>query len=625
MPPKSEFPRRSPEDLNPQGVSFIPNPTFKSLTPEQQARVRQGEDIGEVVGKDSVTPGAVTWLTNQERLNQLYDTIRTQNETAKVIFEKLSLEGKKNFRDALAHFLADERRDLSPRKNQDGKWVEGPNTSNLYTALDTVMRKDRAFLESTYTLNNLWKEAKRLEVEEKREKLSRKYAKDLLSLIPDGSVTDEQLFLILNNQSAKEWHEAIAALLKLGLLDRVVADFEATAYAKDPKNPHRTGRVTEGFLSLINPEKEKELVGSFSLENGENYDLFRLFTKADLETESKILGHCVGDGNTYYFKIRGDNPSHAIISLRQRGTPKYTIELDLTKHKLLQFRGGGNTPVNSLPEDSELPLKTFQVLSEAGLRVDSVAENFSYSILRHNNQYEAMSDLTKDYILGNLDKEVVKGELSLDETTTEEEFAILASIPGLSIDTTRLTQEVKDSVHEVKGSIVDYSTDTSYKNLTYIGGGADLPNLSSAQGLENLTYIGGDAEFLNLTSAEGLQSLTSIGNDADFGSLTSAEGLQSLTSIGNDAGFVSLISAEGLQSLTSIGNDAYFGSLTSAEGLQSLSSIGDIAVFHNLTSAQGLENLASIGGIADFNLSRKELEKIPALIKKFEEGKITSK
>ncbi len=412
--------------------------------------------------------------------------------------------------------------------------------------------------------------------------------------------------------------------------------FEAEAYATDPNDPRKQGRLTESLLSLINPEKEKEDIGSFTLSDGTTYNLWRLYTKTDLEEESETLGHCVGDGNTYYFKIHGDNPDYAIISLRTGDTARYTLEIDLKRHTLLQFKGGGDKPVNSLPEDSELPLKTLSALEQAGITIQGVAEEFEYTIYKEKENFRSETEpLTVAYIRNHSQREIIKGEITLPEHTTAEDFQMVSAIPNLTIDATAVPDTIKDSVTEISGSLVDGSPEVSYHNLATIGGDADFRTLVSAKGLENLTTIGGDAGFQtlisakglhnlttivdgayfhNLISAEGLHNLTTIGGNAYFETLPSAKDLHNLTTIGGDAYFETLHSAKGLNGLTTIGGTAYFQALISAEGLHNLTTIGGDAYFETLPSAEGLHNLASIGGDAYFDkLPEEELAKIPAL------------
>jgi hypothetical protein len=557
--PTFEFPQKETKDDVPAGVTIYPDRRFTDLPPHLQERVKRGdiplkqaweEQHGDIhdgaysirsvakqetkkhmsfpVVKNSplgVTTQAMPKESVHDTVHTLYKNINEQNENAKQTLSSLTPEETKHFYNALTLLATNTNAINTFRSGGAGS----PNTHNIYTTLDTVLRHDRNFLNTSYTISALWKRAKELEGKEKKETLAKKYAEDLGTILPkDFDYTNEmqkQVQNVFTTKTPKQWHDAVAHSIGADVLNSAVTTFCTQAFAKDPHDPRNTNILTESILALINPEQQKEIIGTVALEDGTSFDLWRLYTKKDLEEESAKLKHCVSDGNTYFYKIRGENPSHAIISLRQDGVPKWTLEIDLKTHTLLQFKGGGDVAVNSLPERNELPLRTFSALMKAGILIEQVKENFTYNIVKSDDAFKKVESkaFTPEYIMTHQEEQIVKGEIALESKTTLETFTHLATIPNLTIDATKVPKEVKKKIETIKGTLIDTSERVEYENLTHIGGSVGFNNLTSAEGLSSLVHIDGDALFDKLTSAEGLSSLVHIGGDAWFSNLTFAE------------------------------------------------------------------------------------------------------
>ena len=241
-----------------------------------------------------------------------------------------------------------------------------------------------------------------------------------------------------------------------------------------------------------------------------------------------------------------------MISLRDKDVPKWTIEYNLATKKIEQFKGGGDEPVNSLPESRELVLQTLHTLKEAGYETLGINEAFDYDIYldRKIGGYQSIerkdkgSKTLRELILHNKDVQIIRGSIELDESFSPEEVNIISATEGVDINFTQATKEAKNSVLEIKGNMQDGSSSASYGKLKHIGGDAYFYNMESAQGLETLSTIGGYADFYSLTSAQGLETLSTIGGDAYFPSLISAQGLKTLSTIGGYADFYSLTSEE---------------------------------------------------------------------------------
>ena len=151
--------------------------------------------------------------------------------------------------------------------------------------------------------------------------------------------------------------------------------------------------------------------------------------------------------------------------------------------------------------------------------------------------------------------EVQQSDFSIEDVKT------LCGIKGLTLNLTKLPDELKSKIEKVAGSLMDNSGNPSYRSLTTIGGNAQFRKLIDATGLTSLTTIGGDAYFRSLTDATSLSSLSIIGGNVDFLCLTNSRGLTSLATIGGNVDFLSLTDATSLSSLSTIGGDADFDGL----------------------------------------------------------------
>jgi len=521
MPPsRFEFPRKPNTDTpqNPDGITIIPQKGFSDLPLEMQRQVKQRQiTLADAIQAAGFTDydGAKTIMlspADKAHIDTIYAKIQAQNDTARQILASLTTEENTHFRNAIALHISDNRRTLDAEQNEQGEWVDKPTYNNLYTTIATVMSTQRQFLSGTYTLKKLFEEGKRLAELEKNQRRGAKYTDDikkyLLATHPLRPKEEAILLNILVQEPPARWHSCAKEQLTAETwqhLTTAITDFEQVSYAQTPNDPRRQGRLTESLLSLLNPERPKERLGEFSLSDGTTRTLWRLFTKRDLERESAVLGHCVGEGNTYYLKIKGDNPSHAIIGIHTADdTPEYTLEIDLKRQSILQFRGDGDRPVNSLPNNESYVLKTLTALAHSALPVTSIAEEFNYTIIKKDNAYQTISKVTAAEAIDTMQAEkatlVTKEKITLNRDITREKLNYLASLPNLTLDLTNVPATLKNQLQSCAGSIVDNSSTATYEQLVSIGGSAIFRNLTSAVGLGALASIGGSAYFWNLIS-----------------------------------------------------------------------------------------------------------------------------
>ena len=367
---------------------------------------------------------------------------------------------------------------------------------NFYGVLDTLMR-NRVDLSKFNSTTALIIEARVLEKEQEKRDKSVKFARDLLALIgnSDRSLQDEISKVIYDNNSSS-WDRAIK-----GILTR-----HSITCPKDESGTDVT--FTETFLFGLNRDEPVTFVANLESTTFP-YTLYTLNSKEEMKKESDVLKHCVGDNDFYIAKVKDGKIK--VISIRDKeGVPKWTIEYNIKNKRIDQFKGGGDVPVNSLPDNKELVMKTLDALTRNGYPVDVITESFPYSILRDNNTNTHKEEVNKDELLKvcldtNKSYKVLKGNLTLDNTLSKDQVLKLCSIQGLTLDLTKVSDEIKKEITEIKGNLIDSSVKANYTALSSVGGNAYFGSLTNAAGLEALSSVGGDANFSNLTNAEILK------------------------------------------------------------------------------------------------------------------------
>jgi hypothetical protein len=560
------------------------------MPPQNPENEPQNKQPSFVYGEDSEIPfmlniGGKSYRVTDSMREKIKEWLKYLDEdhNAKEVFRILNPKQRRHMIELLVKIVT---------KNGD------PKTHNLYGAIDTLLKAGTNLLQIP-SLKVLYEKANQIEKEKEKKRKALKYAKDFCSyLVEHNHVKDisEQLKTDIE----------LVLLKSFDNLNKRIREVLNGHNITLSENVH----INVTFLYGLAPEEPTTKIGEFIV-GSTTYTIMTLNNSEEMQKESATLKHCVGTTARDYYAEKVMKNKIKVISLRVNDVPKWTIEYNLKDKKIYQFKGGGDEPINSLPESRELLTSTLQSLYENGYEVDGITEEFEYAIWRDNKEKKYKTgensntrELCKD---GNI--KILKGKIEVDESFDEEEVLKLTQIEGLTLDLTNCPKEIKDSIVSVKGNLIDISTSVSYKSLTSIGGDAHFYNLTDSEGLNSLKSIGGNAGFDNLTNAEGLNALTSIGGYAYFDRLTNAKGLNSLNGIGGDANFGNLTDSEDLNSLTSIGGDAYFENLTNAADLNSLTSIGGDAYFYNLTNAEGLKVLIEKDLHISYKLDVNTLEK----------------
>ena len=631
-----DLPRKEVGDISPAGITYVREKSFAGLSPEAQTAVKRKEitlddawekEFGKFEGSYS-TPFS---STIKEKITEAISSIEEQNDLSKQIFSKLEVAELKNFRNAVSlHFSLGKNLDIE-KKNDS--FVDRPTISNIYGDVDTILRLNESFLSKIYNLEQLHQEARRLEQGEEKKNTANKYARDLavfagaqghdidtiefnVENVLSVELESELRDIFLKNNPAK-WHNVflsnknISDEIKLLILKKIQDYQQRDNEGKKKADPRHTGELTESFLSLLNPDKKPEQIGEEIYFKGHKFKIYEIFSKKDLKKESDVLGHCLGNSNTYFHAIR--NGDMKVLSIQdQNNNPIYTIAYNPRDNSISQFRSENNTPINPQLNSAEFPLLTLNILENNGLKISSIKESLDYNLAKVDGIIQSLDNLDISDVLNFIkvgqENRVIKSKtLKPGEHTSHEDLFFLTQAEGLSLDLTDISTEQKNRLSEIKGDIIDQSDSLEYKNLTSVGGNVSFPGLLNAGGLRQLTHVGGHALLPKLLSSKGLEKLAEVRGNALFIDLQEVENLTELRKIGGYAAFLNLKKSKGLRKLKEIGGNANFINLDDASDLIGLTEIGANANFLNLENSKGLSNLLEIGGVADFiNLKSAE-------------------
>ena len=244
----------------------------------------------------------------------------------------------------------------------------------------------------------------------------------------------------------------------------------------------------------------------------EGYTLLKLISENHLEKESTLSGHCVGTSDHYKNKIT--KGIGEIFSLRDsEGKFCCTIDYDVKNKSILQIRGNNNRKITR--QDSFYSMLITILIKLCSKEKDKLGTSREVNSLNdleelipkgsflHKNGVHEIKQLNEvspeDVLYGDFEELEINFKLHKDyiENSTGK------------FDLTHLTEDEKNSIKKVKGSILDKSSKIKYAKLQSVGG--DL-NAGSAQTL-TLNQLQSVGRYLYARSAQTLtlNQLQSVG------------------------------------------------------------------------------------------------------------------
>ncbi len=352
----------------------------------------------------------------------------------------------------------------------------------LYGAIQNL-KKQFVDLESISSLTSLLKRSYNINIQNDRDNTLQQYFEDFQSFL---HIHCNAKLQIQQKQELKDilrepWRWWLSNAIKQFLTKHQIplsVEYQNQEFGKT-------------FLSWLSTKEPTKLIASLDSKEFP-YDIVSLQNKAELKKESSVLWHCIGNSDYYMEKIR--HGEILALSLRDdTWKPYWTIEYNIQKKSIEQFKWWWDVSVNSLPENRELLFSTLKALDKNNYEVNSISENFDYSIIHTGKTYESTSEESKLREFSR-DKEstVLKWELTLDNTYSLQEIQELCKEPGLTLDMTDVSAEFKDKITTIAGNITDNSFgDISYSQLQSNGWGFYARNAASIH-LPQLQYNRGD-------------------------------------------------------------------------------------------------------------------------------------
>ncbi len=367
-----------------------------------------------------------------------------------------------------------------------------------------------------------------------------------------------------------------------------------------------------------NDDIEPELLVSTA-----THSLVRLTTKSHLLQESAVMINCVGNSDHYLKEIQKGESE--IWSLRDsQGDSLLTMEYRPKKKLVRQMKKFNDSLVTGeepwfpqiwelLTKLQKLPL-TIPIVGVSDLGKVAIP---SGQLLTLAGEFQSLDEIDQ-LIMDN--QTVVGGEIQLTNTMTDEDILQWCRIPGMTVDTTHLSDSKRGVIRTVKGNLKDGSTKfIRFDNLEAIEGNADFDK--SQVEMAALQTIGGDAKFIQ--SKAELPKLRKIEGDAEF-EKSQESNLSSLESIDGNAFFAESKITK-MRSLRLIRGWASFKESEITE-LPNLFTIGGSAEFGD-SRIMDLSSLSRIDGYANFGRTRiTDIPKLEIIGKEgyFVESKVTN-
>lgn len=266
------------------------------------------------------------------------------------------------------------------------------------------------------------------------------------------------------------------------------SELKTLLHKKKIKYPHDFSFTYTYLKSFSETKREVTSIGSFTLEDypTKSLQVVELTHMIHLKKETDALDHCVGKSSTYIDQIK--KGAIHVFSLRdENGNPKYTLEYDPHSSTIKQFAGKNN----ELPEDDEVVIGAFTTLEKAGFPILHCAEKFNFLIWKDVREDHVVFGVEEDLLTNPSSedysqREVIGGTIIVDPSISKEALQKICKTQGIIIDATELTNERREEIISVAGTLRDdgaeYDGSVLYENLEYIGESLDVTAVSGVFG-----------------------------------------------------------------------------------------------------------------------------------------------
>ena len=333
----------------------------------------------------------------------------------------------------------------------------------IYWAIQNIQNSDYTLWEIS-PLKSLYTISQDINTENNKKQTIEQYTKDFLIFLADENGIEysceqqDRYKQELESLIAENWTWGMAPAIKKWLSDNNIK-----LNSKFINIP-----INTTFLAWLNSLESTRHI--WVLDSTQfPYEIISLQNKAEMVRESSQLWHCVWDSDYYMEKVK--NKEILVLSLRDTSGKSYwTIEYNIKKKSIVQFKWWGDVSVNSLPENQELVFVTLDTLLHSGYPVESISEEFDYSIVfsEEGKRYTSCNDEDLRDTCKRKNMKVLKWGLILDGSYTEDEVLHLCTISGLKLDMTHLPWSIKNKIERIEWSILENCSQCFYKKLEYV-------------------------------------------------------------------------------------------------------------------------------------------------------------
>lgn len=300
------------------------------------------------------------------------------------------------------------------------------------------------------TIEHLIEKCKNLQAQRRRQEIWEGFAEKVMEvfLIDNDTTEDHKIYTYLKSTYSEWWSPKEKELQKLWLQAIIIqAIVESWRYSQ--------------VDDIVNPEPE------LLQEDGE-YKLVELVTMWQLEEESKITKHCVGNSKFYYDKIQ----KWEIHIFSLRAWDKHTtIEYNLKQNRFVQIQGNFQRLLTLSELDILLSTMLATKLKQVAFDYKKIKElsNKENFICWYDNSSANLSQRTYSWVQSLDDYIIIWWVVKCTPQMTIKEVDTLCELP-IDIDATLLSEEVKNSITRVAKNLIDTSRSSlEYNSLLSVG------------------------------------------------------------------------------------------------------------------------------------------------------------
>ncbi|MFA5830580.1 MAG: PcfJ domain-containing protein [Candidatus Paceibacterota bacterium] len=336
--------------------------------------------------------------------------------------------------------------------------------------------------------------------ENKREEIRQKTEEALCALSLDLPRAKSAILKLKLIQYFQNDNEIDAGLLReaifetpnflKGSLKNLIETYRTRTFKQTREKMRR--RIEMNDKETFNPH-----IVEFETDSG-NYYLARLLNQPHLTEEGKEMNHCIGapsSASSYIYRMKAGDIDTFSFRKKDGDFPVVTIEYDRNKDAITQIKKNFETKLS--PSDPffndlvEALKKMEETVDDDGNKriIKSVLETSEYIGVSPNHICTERGEIPYADYDPEKDALVLSGKIEATSATTKEELDLISKIPSATTDLTKLRPELKHSLTEWRGNIIDVSANQTYSNLETVNGFMEVKNAKTFEA-PRLAFVG---------------------------------------------------------------------------------------------------------------------------------------